>query len=468
MDSKAIPPSTIVIKLGTSSIVHETTHQPLLSTLSAVVETVVDLKRHGHKVILVSSGAIGVGLKRMNMESRPKNLSGKQALAAIGQGRLIALWDNLFGQLEQPIAQVLLTKGDISDRTRYLNAVNTFEELLTMGVVPIVNENDTVSVSEIQFGDNDTLSAITSSMVHADYLFLLTDVDGLYTANPRKNPDAKQIEVVDSIPAIRLEVSTTTLGSSLGTGGMGTKLIAAEITTAAGVTTIITSSKDPSCIFRIIEYDAHIRSHKFRSDSSSDETKILPPTPQPLTRPPHTLFTASLDPMPNLRSWTSHTLKPSGSVVIDAGAYHALAHRDSGGRLLAVGVIGVIGVFASEQAVRIVIPRRRHGKLEDELDTYLKAMALTTRISLDTAAMLREMGTANVSDEDTMVDQEQTKVFLEADVVEVGRGLTNYNSAQIMAVKGLNSSFLPQILGYADSEFVVENITVSIPPSPPS
>ncbi|KAJ3530263.1 hypothetical protein NM688_g7734 [Phlebia brevispora] len=235
------PSNTIVIKLGTSSIVHETTHQPLLSTLSSLVETVIELREHGHKVVLVSSGAIGVGLKRMEMPSKPKSLSGKQALAAIGQGRLIALWDNLFGQFGQPIAQVLLTRGDISDRTRYLNAVNTFKELLHLGVVPIVNENDTVSVSEIKFGDNDTLSAITSSMIHADYLFLLTDVDSLYTANPRKDPSAKAIDVVSSISAIRSQVSTKTLGSSLGTGGMETKLIAAEIATAAGVTTIITS-----------------------------------------------------------------------------------------------------------------------------------------------------------------------------------------------------------------------------------
>ncbi|KAG8699547.1 hypothetical protein FRC08_005220, partial [Ceratobasidium sp. 394] len=138
---------TIVIKLGTSSIIHEKTHQPLLSLLSSIVETVVALKNEGHKVVLVSSGAIGVGLKRMDMASRPKSVSGKQALAAIGQGRLIALWDNLFGQLGQPIAQVLLTRGDISDRTRYLNAVNTLSELLSMGVVPIINENDTISVS---------------------------------------------------------------------------------------------------------------------------------------------------------------------------------------------------------------------------------------------------------------------------------------------------------------------------------
>ena len=248
------------------------------------------------------------------------------------------------------------------------------------------------------------------------------------------------------IKKLSITVSTTTLGSSLGTGGMETKLIAAEIATAAGVTTVITSSKDPSCIFRIIGYDVKTRPRKFRSDLGTSTSPTQPTsTPEsgyasrPLIRPPHTLFTASLDPMPDLKSWTSHTLKPSGSVVIDAGAYHALAHRDSGGRLLAAGVIGVIGVFASEQAVRIVIPRRRHGNLEDELDAYLKAMATTTMTTLDTATMLQELGTSSMSHEGEMEDdQEKANVFLEANVIEVGRGLTNYNSAQIMAVKGLN------------------------------
>ena len=246
-----------------------------------------------------------------------------------------------------------------------------------------------------------------------------------------------------------ITVSTSTLGSSLGTGGMETKLIAAEIATAAGVTTIITSSKDPSCIFRIIEYDKQVRPQEFRSDPCPSSTTLTEPNDLPLkpksisqtlTRPPHTLFTASLDPMPDLKSWTSHTLKPSGSVVIDPGAYHALAHRDSGGKLLAAGVIGVIGVFASEQAVRIVVPRR-YGNLEYELDAYLKAMALTTTTTLDTVTvtMLREFGASKVSyEEEEELVQQEAKVFLEGDVVEVGRGLTNYNSAQITAVKGLN------------------------------
>ncbi|KJA21060.1 hypothetical protein HYPSUDRAFT_42438 [Hypholoma sublateritium FD-334 SS-4] len=465
-DRRAIPPRTIVIKLGTSSIVHETTHQPLLSTLSAVVETVVELKRHGHKVILVSSGAIGVGLKRMNLLKKPESLSGKQALAAIGQGRLIALWDNLFGQLEQPIAQVLLTRGDISDKTRYLNAVNTFKELLHMGVVPIVNENDTVSVSEIKFGDNDTLSAITSSMVHADYLFLLTDVDGLYTSNPRKDPNAKQIEVVSSIAAIRSQVSTTTLGSSLGTGGMETKLIAADISTAAGVTTIITSSKHPENIFSIIEYDVQNSPDKLSKSIGSGS----PPSTIPLRRPPHTLFTAAPEPMRDLKSWTSHTLNPSGSVIIDAGAYHVLSKRESGGRLLAAGVSGCVGAFAAGTAVRIVILQRHvgHEEREQERRAYLRALESTRPSSPTTAAVFEDQAPKELKKGADVVLVEKGVEIGDADVIEVGRGLANYNSAQIMAVKGMNSSLLPQILGYADSEYVVENITIRMPFSPPS
>ncbi|KAJ4475598.1 glutamate 5-kinase [Lentinula aciculospora] len=448
-------PCTIVIKLGTSSIVHEETHQPLLSTLSSVVETVVHLRKQGHKVVLVSSGAIGVGLRRMNVASRPKSLSGTQALAAIGQGRLIALYDELFGHLEQPIAQVLLTRGDISDRTRYLNAVNTINELLSMGVVPIVNENDTISVSEIKFGDNDTLSAITSSMIHADYLFLVTDVDGLYTANPRKDPNAKQIEVVTSISAIRSQVSTTTLGSSLGTGGMETKIIAAEIATGAGVTTIITSSKRPKNIFVIVEYHNSLKTTTPTGDIST-----------PLTRPPHTVFMPSLIPMRDLKAWTSHTLFPAGSVVIDAGAHRVLSRRESGGRLLAAGVIGVMGAFASGQAVRIVI-RASHADSSTEIPSAQSSRPASPRhlssIAIGTLSRSSSSGHLETIEQPEI---DASLQFSDDDVVEVGRGLAMYNHAQISRVRGLNSSHLAQVLGYADSEYVVENITIRVPPRP--
>ncbi|KAI0345038.1 glutamate 5-kinase [Trametopsis cervina] len=490
------PSNTIVIKLGTSSIVHETTHQPLLSTLSGVVETVVHLRTLGHKVVLVSSGAIGVGLKRMDMATRPKSLSGKQALAAIGQGRLIALWDNLFGQLGQPIAQVLLTRGDISDRTRYLNAVNTFKELLHLGVVPIVNENDTVSVSEIKFGDNDTLSAITSSMIHADYLFLLTDVDSLYTSNPRKDPTAQPIDVVSSVSAIRSKVSTNTLGSHLGTGGMETKLIAADIATAAGVTTIITSSKDPSSMLKIIEYNNALKSGRSSpslGDQQASEASISSNTAT--VRPPHTLFKPSPTPLPDLKSWTSHTLNPSGSVIIDSGAHQVLSKRESGGRLLAAGVLGVQGAFASGQAVKILVRRARSveqpetaAEAAQARETYLSGaetepaspvIPADESMSSSISTIDGMLGASLMSLENDVTPSANVKTLPEDDhvllgrtkgdwdhwdVEEVGRGLASYNSAQIAAVRGLKSSRIPEILGYADSEYVVENITIRVPP----
>ncbi|KAI9451566.1 glutamate 5-kinase [Lactarius psammicola] len=458
-------PLTIVIKLGTSSIVHETTHQPLLSTLSAIVEAVVHLRAAGHKVVLVSSGAIGVGLQRMAVPARPKSLSGKQALAAIGQGRLIALWDNLFGQLGLPIAQVLLTRGDISDRTRYLNAVNTFKELLSMGVVPIVNENDTISVSEIKFGDNDTLSAITSSMIHADYLFLLTDVDGLYTANPRKDTSARLIEAVESTAAIRTQVSTATLGSSLGTGGMETKLIAAEIATAAGVTTIITSSRNPASLFAILEY------HGVASGPSSGGGG---PAPALATRPPHTLFAPSTTPLRDLKAWTRHTLTPAGAIVIDSGAHSVLSRRESGGRLLAAGVLSVRGAFASGQAVRVLVRKGAAGAdsrdVEAAREEYVRGLAPTRPATPRATAVSPRQDVESDETDGPLPDHgDPVDSVLAAEkdedqweVEEVGRGLANYNSMQIEKVKGLNSAHLERLLGYADSEYVVENVTIFV------
>ena len=266
-------------------------------------------------------------------------------------------------------------------------------------------------------------------MIRADYLFLLTDVDGLYTSNPRKDPDAKYIEVVTSIAATRAEVSTTTLGSSLGTGGMETKLIAAEIATAAGVKTVITSSKEPGRVLKIIEYDM------LMTNAHNNATSDVP-----LPRPPHTLFLASREPMPDLKSWTRHTLNPSGSVIIDTGAHHVLSKRESGGRLLAAGVIGVIGAFAAQQAVRIVVRRRRVDveEREEEKKRYLSALG-TTRPGTphqDAGSFEVDNRSNEIESEKTLGANKPEGELREEEVIEVGRGLANYNSAQILAVKG--------------------------------
>lgn len=217
-------------------------------------------------------------MRMLDIPIRPKHLPQVQALAALGQCKLMALWESLFSHLRQPIAQILLTRNDIADRSQYLNAQNTIAELLGMGIVPIVNENDTLAVTEIKFGDNDTLSAITAAMVQADYLFLMTDVDCLYDKNPRIHADAKPIEVVHDIGALEADVSTS--GSSLGTGGMGTKIVAARLATSAGVTTVITRSSLPGNIYSIIE---HIHSQNESMFADKDRAPSITSHPNHLS-----------------------------------------------------------------------------------------------------------------------------------------------------------------------------------------
>ncbi|KAI1500595.1 Aspartate/glutamate/uridylate kinase [Biscogniauxia marginata] len=427
---KGPKPLTVVIKLGTSSIVDEKTHEPLLSILSLIVETAVKLRKDGHKVVIVSSGAIGVGLRRMDVEKRPKHLSKLQALAAIGQCRLISLWDSLFAHLQQPISQILLTRNDIADRSRYLNAQNTIMELLEMGVIPVVNENDTIAVAEIKFGDNDTLSAITAAMIHADFLFLMTDVDCLYDKNPRTNPDAKAIEEVEDIGAIQADVSSA--GSSLGTGGMGTKIVAARLATSAGVTTIITRSSSPGNIVKIVRYLQATRVLTLASSQSQSQSPITPTphernteTEEPLSRPAenlekpplHTRFLPLSQPIRDRYFWLLHGLAPHGTVYIDAGAHHALADKAG---LLPVGVLDVEGNFAQQEAVRLVVVDRRRGPPGPDGRLW------------------------------------------EGTPVEVGRALVNYAAPEIARIKGHRSAMIESLLGYADSEYVAHRENVSL------
>ncbi|CDS08392.1 hypothetical protein LRAMOSA09755 [Lichtheimia ramosa] len=323
---------TLVIKVGTSSICDEKTHYPLLGNLSRIVETILDLKRKGHRVVLVTSAAVGTGLRRLNLAEKPQNLAAiqvKHAIAAVGQGRLMSMYDDLFGQFNQPVAQILLTRNDLADRSQYLNAVNCLEQLLDMGVVPIVNENDTISVSEIKFGDNDTLSAITAGMVKADYLFLMTDVDCLYTDNPRSNPNAKPILVCDDIDRLREQVTVTSPGSSLGTGGMVTKLVAADLATAAGVTTVIARGSTPENILPIIE------------DSNNK-------------KPPHTRFLSKSKPLMDRKWWILHGLHTAGTIVVESDVAEAIANN-SGDALYAHSIVKVEGNFVEHQAVRLVV-----------------------------------------------------------------------------------------------------------------
>lgn len=294
-----------------------------------------------------------------------------------------------------------------------------------MGVIPIVNENDTLAVSEIKFGDNDTLSAITAGMVHADLLFLMTDVDCLYDKNPRTNPDAQPIEVVEDIGQLVADVSTA--GSSLGTGGMSTKIVAARLATSAGVTTVITRSSNPGNVLSITRHiqratrpsqtNLASSSSSFSDDADhplSKSTSSLHLS-QPPTVPLHTRFLPSPHPIRDRSFWILHGLKPHGTIYIDSGAHRALLGKAG---LLPAGVVDVDGVFAQQEAVTLrVVPRDHHRRQEPR--TW---------------------------------DPEEAP--------EVGRALVNYSSNEVSRIKGRQSTEIEALLGYADSEYVAQRETI--------
>ncbi len=245
----------VVVKIGSSSLQHQETGKLNLFKVERLVRELCDIRNQGIDVCLVSSGAIAVGRQSMGLTERPKNISTKQACAAVGQARLMMTYQKLFSEYHQQAGQVLMTKNTMLDNVARKNAQNTFEELFRMGVIPIVNENDTVSTYEMQFGDNDSLSAIVASLVRADLLILLSDIDGLFTDDPHKNPDAKLIPYVDRLDEHVQGMAKGTTGSDVGTGGMATKLIAAKIATVSGADMIIANGRDVGILHQIFEGD---------------------------------------------------------------------------------------------------------------------------------------------------------------------------------------------------------------------
>ncbi|KAI9671129.1 MAG: hypothetical protein M1831_005215 [Alyxoria varia] len=499
----------IVIKLGTSSIVDEKTHQPLLSTLSLIVETSVALRRDGYKVVLVSSGAIGMALREMNLPKRPKHLPKVQALASIGQLRLMALFDQLFDRVGQTVSQILLTRNDIADRTQYLNAQNTLAELLNMGVIPIVNENDTLSVSEIKFGDNDTLSAITAGMVQADYLFLMTDVDCLYDKNPRTHEDARPIEVVENISD--LEVDASSSGSNLGTGGMGTKIVAARLATAAGVTTVITRSSNPGNVASIVN---HVEGLKLAAQSNNAESSTDGASPgdgentnmtssvtslasatssraggekEIPAAPPHTRFLPSPKPIGDRRFWLLHGLQPHGTIYIDPGACRALLDKAG---LLPAGIVDVEGTFAQQECVKIVEVSRKQPPppQSPSASEHLKTVQNQTwnspagliRTNSGGLGALHSRSPSGAGSVAAVVpgsgpgsgSGSSGSPANDPSARDVARAVVNYSASEVRLIAGLKSTEIVSVLGYADSEYVAlrENIAIvgagERPPTP--
>lgn len=241
----------VVIKIGSSSLTHEITGNLNFQKLEKLVRTLCDIKNQGMDVVLVSSGAIAVGRKALGLMERPKDIAMKQACAAIGQANLMMVYQKLFSEYNQLAAQVLITKMTMVNELSRYNARNTFHELFKLGVIPIVNENDTVSTYEIEFGDNDRLSAIVAGLIKADLLILLSDIDGLFTDDPNRNPDVKFIDVVPEITQSLLDMGKGSAGS-VGTGGMSAKIAAARIATDSGADMVIANAKDTDVIYQIL------------------------------------------------------------------------------------------------------------------------------------------------------------------------------------------------------------------------
>lgn len=245
----------IVIKIGSSSLTHAATGRLDLLKMEVLVRELGDLRNQGKDVVLVSSGAIAVGAAALGMKGKPSDLRVKQACASVGQARLMLIYQKLFSEYNQMAGQILMTKNTMVNNANRRNAQNTFNELLSLGVIPIVNENDSISTYEMQslekFGDNDTLSAVVAALIEADLLILMSDIDGLYTDDPNSNPDARFIDTVDNFDERILNMGKGSSTSNVGTGGMATKLTAARIATAAGVDMVIANGSDFHNIHRV-------------------------------------------------------------------------------------------------------------------------------------------------------------------------------------------------------------------------
>ena len=310
----------LVIKVGSSTITHDS-GQINLSRLEKLARELADLHNEGREVLLVSSGAVAAGIGRLGHRDYPKTLPLKQALAAVGQGTLLHMYEKFFAEYGKDIAQVLLTKDDFDERLRYLNARNTLTTLLQLGAIPVINENDTVVVEEIKFGDNDTLSALVAEIVDADLLVILTDIDGLYNDDPHVNAQAELYWELEEIPSI-VEKGLRGKGNKFSSGGMYTKLLAARTAMASGIPMVVANGQEPGVVRRII-----------------DGQRI------------GTLFKPKESRMQARKRWIAFGSQTHGRVSVDTGAVDALVKK--GKSLLPSGVVAVEGDFERGNVVSV-------------------------------------------------------------------------------------------------------------------
>ncbi|ETW98475.1 MAG: hypothetical protein ETSY2_42765 [Candidatus Entotheonella gemina] len=313
------PVQRLVVKIG-SGLIRTPEGRLNEDAVRQYAKQLATLRKQGVEVILVSSGAIALGLPVLQQQRMPRTIALQQAAAAIGQSHLIRNYERLFGRFDQQVAQILLTHADLRDRGRYLNARNTLQTLIAYNVIPIINENDTVSVDEIRFGDNDSLSAMVCNLIDADTLMILTDIDGLYSADPRLDPDAVLIPVVENLDR-RIEALAGRTTHATGRGGMYSKIQAAKIAGASGIHTYIANGLKPDIITQVLDGEARC-------------THIHPPVAGKLS---------------SRKRWIGYALKAKGTIVVDDGAKHALTIQ--GKSLLPSGIIEIREDFDFGDAV---------------------------------------------------------------------------------------------------------------------
>lgn len=356
----------VVVKVGSSTLTHASGLMNI-NQIEKLVRQISDLHNQGIEVVLVTSGAVAAGVGKLGLKSKPKTIPEKQAAAAVGQGILLHMYEKIFSEYGKIAAQILITKDDISHRTRFLNARNTFFALFEQGAIPIVNENDAIIVDEIKLGDNDTLSAVVASLIEADLLILLSDIEGLYDSNPRTNPDAVLIHEVEEITD-EIAGCAGGAGSSLGTGGMATKISAGRIATAAGVSMVIVNGAKDNIIRDVV---------------SVEEVG--------------TFFAPNEHPLQLRKHWLTFNSDIKGKVVIDDGAVIALSKEHKS--LLPTGILSVEGFFHQGQIISVV----------------------------------------------------------NTEGVEIGRGITNYDSVEIEQIKSLKTDEIESKLGYKNYDEIVHS-----------
>jgi glutamate 5-kinase len=310
----------IVIKIGSAVLTENgVLHRPAIDRLAADIAL---LRKKGYQTIVISSGAIASGVGKMGLSRKPVSIPQKQAVAAIGQGSLIYAYEEAFSAHQLLVAQILLTRDDLTNRQRYLNSRNTLVTLLEWGIIPIINENDTVAVDEIKFGDNDNLSALIAHLIDSDLLIVLTDTDGLYDRDPREDPQARLIPVVERIDG-QIMGFTSNYSGQWGLGGMRSKIMAARKVTASGIPVIVTNGRTAGVLREIIK-----------------------------GKPMGTLFLPQRPTLSRRKHWIAFTLKPKGEIMVDEGAQKALMER--GKSLLPSGILEVRGRFGIGACIRLL------------------------------------------------------------------------------------------------------------------